>query len=161
MPIEHLQIVYQAVKNALMAKAPPADPSAPPVGSPPPADAPPPPMSTEKSESNSGGAITLVRSELGSLKTSLAKAEATIVGLAKVVDKLVSTPLRQKAVTGVSQIPVERSPAAAASRLSKAEVKTILDRKIPDQSLSKSDRELINRYDAGVIGVDRIAHLLT
>lgn len=147
--------------------APPAASPAPPVASPSP-DAPP-AMKSEKSaggmpttteEANGGkGMMKSENDQIKNLTEKLAKQEEAMGALLSVVTSVVETPVR-KAITSVAHLAkTEEVAKNDVSKLSREEVKASL-RRAAEKPLKKSDRELINSFDLGHIGVEKIAHLI-
>lgn len=148
MPLDHLKMFYLACKEALFeamgaggeavggedagAPAPAAEPAVAPA----PVEAP------------------AMKSEDSKLLERLAKSEKALAGLTKVVSGLMDLPER-KAATSLLDDEVKQS----VPQLSKAEARAKL-RKAAERDLSKSDRTLINQYDVGSIGIEKVAHLL-
>jgi hypothetical protein len=148
--------------------ASPAAPMAPPVASPSPSA--PPAMKSEKSAggmpttteaANGGQGMMKSEKEIKDLTDKLAKQEEAMAGLLTLVTSVVETPVR-KAITSIAHMAKtedEKSSKEDFSKLSKSEVKAKL-RLAAEKPLRKSDRELINSFDLGNIGVDKVAHLI-
>lgn len=178
LPPEQLKVHYLAAKSALfklmgggaqdgMGAGPEA--SAPPPGAAPagPAPAPAPAM---KGEMSAGKQVTgspanggMVKSEhaeeISFLRAELKKNEEGLNLLATALDRALGTPLR-KAVTTVNHVPKGNDESSSVQSLSKSEISEILSEKARDPKLAKSDRELINKFYAESIGVEKITHLL-
>jgi hypothetical protein len=148
--------------------APVASPAAPPVASPSPSA--PPAMKSEKSAggmpttteaANGGQGMMKSEKEIKDLTDKLAKQEEAMAGLLTLVTSVVEAPVR-KAITSIAHMAKtenEKSSKEDFSKLSKSEVKAKL-RLAAEKPLRKSDRELINSFDLGNIGVDKVAHLI-
>jgi hypothetical protein len=142
-----------------------APPSPPPAVASPSTDQPPPALKSEVGASNAkanGGQITKSQRET-ELEQQLAKTTQLTQGLAELTRRLIETP-RRKAITGLSEL-TKTEPAVGGkvdhTTLSRKEIMVRLSEKACDESLKKSDRELINRFCVGSIDVSGIAHLLT
>jgi hypothetical protein len=107
--------------------------------------------------------------EIQTLKAQLAKSEADRAKTEEMILDLtmkLTAPLR-KSIKGISEIDFiskeggddknKKSPAAG---LSKQEVVAKLREKARNESLKKSDRELINQYTFDLVDVSKIEHLL-
>jgi hypothetical protein len=116
------------------------------------------------------GDIEIAKSETEAEAVSLSKAEVESLkqeneelkkNLNTLVERLnshfTSRAPKQKAITSLEFIAKSEEPVA---ELSKSEVTAILTKKARTSSLSKSDRETINQYYGGVIGIEKIQHLL-
>lgn len=170
--------------------APPmAPPAGPPAASPPPAGPPAPPMDQppvpgmgkgemKASPANGGGktsAVKVGKNEGAKPNEDLMKAEDAkkIDQLSKQVENLskalegtlqfLTQPMR-KAVTRISEVQhlgkPGQTPDPKAVTLSKAEITDKLKVVTANPSLAKKDREAVNAFYCGRVGVDKIAHLL-
>lgn len=117
-------------------------------------------MPTSTEEANGGkGMMKSEKEQIKGLTDQLAKQEDALASLLSVIEAVVEAPVR-KAVTSVAHLAkTEESEKKDLSNLSNAEVKARL-RKAAEKPLSKSDRGLINGFDLGHIGVDKVAHLI-
>lgn len=153
--------------------APPASPAASPAGppaspvaaSPSPSPDAPPTMKGEMDAGNRNGGSPVVgkimaKSEkdikIESLESELTKQQETLGKLVKVVETVMSAPMR-KSIVSLSEI---APPAKAVTDLSKDEIKAKLKEKVMSGKLSKSDQDLVIRYDFGKVKVQELAHLL-
>jgi hypothetical protein len=161
----HAEVAMQALQAAMGAGAagapgaggppPGADAGPPGAGGPPPgAD-----MGMGKKEFGSNGsggelkAAKKAEKEISDLKKSLAEQADMTSKLTQAFTAFVSKPMRKAEVA--------LSPKAAPTKLAKSEVKAALTAKIQDRSLTKNDRELINRVLLDQPVADAaIAHLL-
>jgi hypothetical protein len=184
LPVEELQAHFLACKQALMAvmggegsqppapeatapAAPPVSPSAPPVSpsaTPAAPAAPAPeatdPLSVNKSEVSEGE--QLKKAEVESLKKSLEDQGKLVAEQALALDrlsnaflKIANMPLRKSAESvdhvGKPTVEVTLSKSEAIKKLNTVSLKS---------DLKKSDRQLINQYALGHVGLDAVAHLL-
>lgn len=68
---------------------------------------------------------------------------------------------KQKAITELAVIQKnEQTEEKKEVKLTAKEISTVLSRKAIDQSLAKSDKELIKNYYSGTVALDKIQHLL-
>ena len=175
LPPEELKMHYMAAKAALYQtmgagdqaeqEAPaPADPAAPPA--PAPEASAPPPAPAMKGEMSAGKAIESSPGNGGLAKSEeenksdaqIEELNSKIDTLAKALDLALGTPMR-KAVTNISYVPkTDETPEE--KPLSKSEFHEKLNEKAQDPNLSKSDRQLINKFCVGVVDVAKIEHLL-
>lgn len=174
LPPEDLKAHYLACKSALFAimgaaagpdagaaPAPGADasmaaPPAPPAASPSPAMAPPAPPAASPSAPPTLKSEAEIKIE--TLTEKLQKSEQSLESLAKIVETIATRPTRKAITSTVGLEKTEKS--VDISKLSKSDAKTILRNKVRN-GLSKSDQELVLSFDAGTIGMEQVAHLLT
>lgn len=128
--------------------APPAAPPAPPAASP----SAPPALKSEPKMEKSEKDI-----QIESLTADLKKSKEGLDGLLKVVEAVITKPVR-KAVTSMASI-AKSEDTVDVSSLSKAEINTRIKSAVRT-NLSEKDRDLVFAYDAGNVGVDQIKHLL-
>lgn len=155
--------------------APPAGPASPPPMAPPIASPSPDAPPAMKSEKSAGGMPTtteaanggqgMMKSENDKIKgltEKLAKQEEAMASLLTVVTTMVETPVR-KGITSIEYLAKTEDEKSGKdsdlSKLPKAEVKARL-RQAAEKPLRKSDRDLINAFDLGRVGVEKIAHLI-
>lgn len=186
MPPEHVKALYLACKEVIFSQmgggspdaggspppgpemsAPPGPPGGgPPPGPPGPPTGPPdasPALKAEiKSNPANGGQMKEVsKSEsdrdllIADLQKKVREYDEVTSVLVSVVERVISVPPR-KAVAGISEI---KKGERKSSDLTKTEVKERLDR-AARTNLKKSDRELINQFSVGAIGVEKVEHLL-
>jgi hypothetical protein len=173
---EHVEALYMAAKEVLFAHKAASAPavSAMPAAATPPAaspDSPPPPAmkmemgSQEKGPEANGGQVKageVIKSEdrviIEELQKKLQETDALASGLLNIVEKVILVAPR-KAVTSLSEIKKSETKVDLSS-LSREEVRARLGQKART-NLSKSDRELINHFEVGAIGVDKVEHLLS
>lgn len=176
LPVEELKAHFLACKQALMAvmggeggegsqpPAPPApeatEPAAPPAPPAPPAPEatePPPVAKSEKSEGEQ-----LQKAEVESLKKSLEDQGKLVAEQALALERL------SKAFLSVANMPLRKSAETVEHvgkptvevTLSKSEALTKLNEVSRKADLKKSDRQLINQFALGHVGLDAVAHLL-
>lgn len=150
-----------------MRTAPVAPPAAPPMAAPPapapaaPAAAPPvaPPMAPPQPDP-----LAALKSENASLKDELTQALAKSTKNEETFKALLQS-------LGVDGKPVRKSYQAASevagavagpdlSKMTRAEAKSILSKKLRDGKLSKSDADLVLKFELGSVGLKEIASLL-
>ncbi len=102
--------------------------------------------------------LALKIKEVEELKKSQEKTEASLSQLTSAFKMYLEKPER-KAVTSIAAID-KPGTQVEAPKLSKSEVMDKLKVITQEADLKKSDREMINAYCVGSIGVDKIAHLL-
>lgn len=167
-----LKMHYLAAKAALMQKmqsaapapgaspapaasAPPAPPAAAPAG-------PPPAMKAEiaASPGNGGKMAKSEQSEVALAKAQVEQLSQQFNVLVRAVE-LLAQP-RRKAVTDMSEVAFlgKSEEPSTKPQLTREQALAKLKTKASDQSLSKSDRTLINKYSVGSVDVSQIAHLL-
>jgi len=166
-----LKMHYLAAKAALMKKmqsaapAPGASPSAaPPMAPSPsasPAPAPAPAMKAEiaAAPANGGQMLKSEQAEVALAKAQVEQLSQQFQVLARAVE-LLAQPQR-KAITGINQgFLAKTEESTNKPAMTKDQVLAKLKNRVSDPSLSKSDRNLINKYSVGSIDVSQIEHLL-
>lgn len=170
---EALKQHYLACKSALMAlmgadqgqdagSPPPAAspaPAGPPASSPPPTGGAPMAMS-ERAPRKVEDLGKAERAELDSLRKQLEEQDKALLQLVEVV----ATPIR-KSVKGLSDLRFidrtgEKEEQPARGPLTKKEVQGRLCARIREGKLSKADKELVVRYNAGTVDLSKIEHLI-
>lgn len=163
LPLDELKMHAEAAMAALQAQmgaggdAGMGDPS---MGAPPPgpeASAPPmaPAAKKEMAPSGNGGEM-MKKSEISDLKAELDANREALTKITAAFTNFVSKPMRKAETALRPQVRPDPAP------LSKSEAEQKLRSKIKDQSLTKSERGLINDFYYGKIKIDdpAIAHLL-
>lgn len=106
------------------------------------------------------GAARKSEQELLDLRKANADLNTRLERLTQVVTEAFERPIR-KAVTGLDYVNVRGTAAGAAPvRLDPKQITERLMEKVKDQSLTKSDRQLINDFYDRRIDVSKIEHLL-
>jgi len=106
------------------------------------------PVEMKKSEQNN---------EIEALKKSNEELKASMETLVAAMKSKVKTAPKGKAVTGLSALDKSEKPAAPA--MSREEAKKVLSKKAAGP-LEKSERELINAFCYGQVGLEKVQHLL-
>jgi hypothetical protein len=178
-PIERLKVLHLAVKGAIMAKIgtdpdQAATPMAPPAPVATPPAAPPQDNLAMKKEVSSeasanGGKIEGGKAfgkseaetkEVEDLKKKVSEQDEVVNQLLKAVNLMIERPER-KAITGVSFITKgQEEKVSPVASLTKSEIQDKLCAVASSPDLKKSDRELINSYCVGAVGLGKIEHLL-
>lgn len=110
-----------------------------------------------KSEDN-----TLIKSQLETLSKENVELKKNVESLVDAMTKFVNTkkaPAR-KAITEIGFLNKSEEEKTEEKALSKGEITTILSRKAQEPTLSKSDREAIDKYYLGNAGQEIVRHLL-
>jgi pyruvate/2-oxoglutarate dehydrogenase complex dihydrolipoamide acyltransferase (E2) component len=144
---------YQAIKHVLAEKMPPPAPEAPAAESAPPPEAP------AMGKSEAAPAAAAPAPEVVALQADLAASQQAIGHLVKAVEQALARPLR-KAVTSLSDVAPSAAEADATKDMSPEEVTRRLRDAAKNPKLSKSDRDLINRYCFKQADLTQIKHLL-
>jgi hypothetical protein len=130
--------------------APPAPPAAPPA---PPQMAPKAPAMAMKSEANYGETLSKAEEKINGLEKQL---ESVTLLLEKMLNKPV-----QRAITSVAAIAKSESEKSQEVPLTRDQIKSKLAKKARSVNLTKSDRDLIDRYVLnGDVKVSDLTHLL-
>lgn len=109
-----------------------------------------------KSEAKPEGQDLKKSEDLSKAEDKIKEMEGQLEVLAKALESFLTTPVR-KAVTSTSFVPkTEEAP----KELTKSEVQEKLKEVTKRPDLKKSERDLINSYCYGNVGVDKIQHLL-
>ena len=102
----------------------------------------------------------LNKSEIDALKTENESLKKNVQDLLTAVEGFVVSKAQAPARKAITEIGVlGKSEGAVSKQLNKSEITSILDAKTRE-SLSNSDRDLINNYYSGKCSVDQIKHLL-
>lgn len=151
-----------------MGAAPPMAPAAPPAAppaSPSPSPDAPPTLKGEKDMSggaNGGKQLPIAKSEadlkIEALEKSIATERDALAKLAAAMETAFMTPVR-KSIVDIAQLPAEKKTKAITD-LSRDEVRAKLREKVTEGKLSKSDQELVIKFDLNSIKVQDVAHIL-
>lgn len=110
----------------------------------------------EKSENTE---INLIKSELDAEKAKFADLKKSFDAVQEFITKLTKVVPQGKAITSMEQISKSES-VVETKELSKSEITSILNNKVADQKLSKSDRDAVNAYYLDNGNINTISHLL-
>lgn len=160
LPPEELKMHFLACKAAMMALAGGMEASAPAPEASPAAPAPAAPAmgAAMKSEvATVAAALKKSQADYELVSSDLASTKENMQILAEALEALVSSPVR-KAVTGLSYVP--RNGTTEKSSFTKEEATKILNARMRDPDLKKSDRQLVNQYMTGSKQIEDIQHLL-
>jgi hypothetical protein len=106
---------------------------------------------------------SLIKSKVETLEKENEELKKNVESLVNAMAKFVNSkkaPAR-KAITEIGFLnKSEEEGKKQEKTLSKSEITTILSRKAQEPTLSKSDREAIDKYYFGTVGIDAIRHLL-
>lgn len=106
---------------------------------------------------------SLIKSKVETLEKENEELKKNVESLVNAMAKFVNSkkaPAR-KAITEIGFLnKSEEEGKTEEKALSKTEITTILSRKAQEPTLSKSDREAIDKYYFGTVGIDAIRHLL-
>lgn len=167
-----MQTLAGAGPDASAGAPPPAGPDAsasapPPAASPAPApapdaSAPAPALKAEAGMSNdpkANGDLSKVTGGGSLSKSELdAAIQLAVAPLIKAVKHVLEAPLR-KSIISTADLPAA-APAADVSKMSREQVRAKLSEKLQAGTLSKSDKDLMIKFDTGMVKADQIAHLL-
>ena len=104
------------------------------------------------------GGESLGKSEADFQAAVDAKVKEAMLPLVKAVKLVVEQPLRKSVQFSADHAPA--APAVDVTTMSREQVRAKLSDKIREGTLSKSDKDLVIKFEVGKVKADQIAHLL-
>jgi len=110
----------------------------------------------EHPEANGENPLHKAEAEVAALRKELTETHQAVAGMAKALQHVMETPMR-KSVQFAADLP---APAVDVSKMSPEQVRSKLADKVKEGTLSKSDKDLVIKFEMNKVKADQVAHLL-